>query len=315
MNQRRYLVEILGLYALVGIVGLLFNSGDWAFLGVSLHPYIVIAAVEAVLYGISQAMLASLLGVVLYSVQMSTQDGAGGNHAMILFGIVFTGLVLGLTQEARNRQTRELRSELEETRREQERLRQRVSVLNTANEELNNRILGEEITAQSFSELARKLSVLETDDIYPALCELVQEYLSADEASYYVLNGKSLELKAQTGWESVPKEAQSIKEGDGLLWTAIKEKKTITALDKDVPDEARQRDPSRRYSRMICSPVFHPQTREPIGLLSVDRMPFSRFHGSSVKVLDVLARWAGDSLHNAQLFQELRERAKETSDA
>ena len=312
MNQRRYLVEILGLYGLVGIVGLLFNAGDWAFLGVSLHPYIVIAAVEAVLYGVSQAMMASLLGVVLYSIQMTVYGSTPGNHAMILFGMVFTGLVLGLTQEGRNRQMRELRSELEETRREQERLRQRVTILNTANEELNNRILGEEITVQSFSELARRLSVLETDDIYPALCDLIQEYLNATESSYYALNGKHLELKAQKGWESVPEEAKKIKEGDGLLWTAIKEKKTVTALDKDVPDEELHRDPTRRYSRMICAPVFHPDTKKPIGLLSVDRMPFSRFHGSSVKVLDVLARWAGDSLHNARLFEELRERAKET---
>lgn len=310
MTKRRYALEIAGLYLLVAVIGFVFRDGDWAFTGALLHPYLAIVAVEAVQYGLSQSMIAAVTGCVLYLVRLQSLSGdTGTGHAWILFGIMATGLVLGLTQESRNRKMREVRSELEDARKDQERLRQRVNVLTAANEELNERILGEVTTVQSFSEIARRLSVLEEEDLYPSVCELVQDYLQAREASYYKLEGDTLVMQAEKGWGEVPEEARRVKKGDGMLWAAVNSKEPVTAMDLEVPTPGAQNDPSRRYSRLICAPVLHPDTHEAIGVLSVDKMPFSRFHGSSIKVLGVLARWAGDSLHNARLFEELREKA------
>ena len=310
MTRKRYVLEILGLYLLVAILGMVFKGGDWAFTGVLFHPYLVIVAVEAVQYGLAQSMVAAFVGCLLYLIRLQSVGATqGGGHLWILFAILATGLVLGLTQESRNRKMRELRSELEEARKDQERLRQRVSVLSSANEELNDRILGEESTVTSFSEIARRLSVLDEKDLYPAICDLVVDYLQADQTSYYELSKDKLIMKAQKGWGTVAEEAVVISKGKGMLWNAVKAGEPITPMDLEIPPGAAQWDPSRSFSRLICAPVLHPETHEPIGVLSVDHMPFSRFHGTSIKVLGVIARWAGDSLHNAKLFEELRAKA------
>ena len=311
MTTRRYVLEIAALYLLVGVIGVVFNGGNWAFVGVLLHPYLAIVAVEAVQYGLTQSMIAALMSCILYGVCLrTTAAGVVGNHYAVLFGFLATGLVLGLTQESRNRKIKDLRAELDETKKDHERLRQRVSVLSTANDELNERILGEVTTVQSFSEIARRLSVLEERDLYPSICDLVRDYLHADEASYYVLEGEKLVMKAQKGWPSVPEQAAVIPKGDDLLWAAISSGQPVTPMDQDPSAIEIKGDPSRRHTRLICAPVLHPETGQPIGVLSVDRLPFSRFHGTSIKVLGVIARWAGDSLHNAQLFDELRAKVR-----
>ncbi|MGE0488253.1 MAG: GAF domain-containing protein [Vulcanimicrobiota bacterium] len=302
MNRLHYAWETFILYGLVCLVGKIFNGGNWAFVGSAFHPFILIIALEAVQYGLHQALFAALVGVILYLLAAGQMAG----HAGILFSMAVTALLLGLTQEARNRQLRETRSELEEVRTDQERLRQRISVLTAANAELNERILGEVNTVQSFSEIARRLSVLERDDLYPAVCQLIRDYLQATEASFYDLQDGALVMRAESGWAKVPKEAQKLTDGEGLLWEAVRQKRPVTAMELEIPAKADAADPARRYGRLIAAPVLHPDTKEPIGVVSVDRMPFSRFHGASVKILGVVARWAGDSLYNAALFEQLR---------
>jgi hypothetical protein len=310
MTKRRFALELAAIYCLLALLGGIFNGGNWAFVGVSLHPYLAVVAVEAVQYGLLQSMLAAGTGCLLYGLCLKTTAAAGpGNHLAILFGILATGLLLGLTQESRNKKLRALLAQLEEAKKDQERLRQRVSVLSAANDELNERILGEVTTVQSFSEIARRLSVLDEQDLYPAICELVRDYLQADEASYYALEGDYLVMKAQQGWSCVPEEASKIPRGDDLLWAALQSGHPVTPVDRGASPLESPGDPSRRHTRLICAPVLHPRTHQPIGVLSVDRLPFSKFHGSSIKVLGVIARWAGDSLHNASLFEQLRSEA------
>lgn len=306
MTKRRYALEISALYLIIGVVGAVFNDGNWAFVGARLHPYLAVVAIEAVQYGLAQSMVAAGFGCVLYGICLKTAaSGVAGDHYVTLFGLLATGLILGLTQESRNRKMRELRAELDETKKDQERLRQRVSVLSSANDELNDRILGEVTTVQSFSEIARRLSVLDESDLYPAICDLVRDYLSADEASYYALVDDKLVMKAQKGWSSVPEGATTVSKGDDLLWRAIRAGHAVTPVDESNGSTMTK----GRHTRLICAPVLHPKTQQPIGVVSVDRLPFSKFHGASIKVLGVIARWAGDSLHNANLFHELRSKA------
>ena len=296
--------EIVLFFAIACIFGYVLNGGNWAFVGSQLHPFLVVIAFHAISHGLTEALLATVIAVVLYFLGGATLS-EGGPHGKVIFSFVLTGVVLGLAMHTRNRQLSQTRSELEEIRNEGERLRQRLQVVNAANQKLNERILGEVSTVQSFADIARRLSVLEEKDLYPAICDLTRDFLHAQEASVYMRDGDKLVLTAQKGWDSIPKEAMALFKGKDLLWTSMEQGKAMTALDMDMPAQMDPTDLSRRYRRLMCVPITHPQTHQAVGVISVDRMPFSEFHGSSLGMLNVISKWASDSLYNASTFQEV----------
>ncbi len=307
LQRYGFVLETLLLYAVLWFFVPIFTEAhDFAYLGLMLHPYLLVIALEAIHYGRSEALFASFVGVAAYVVGMQTVgrtlDYPKSTDTVVIFTLVATGFVLGTTQQARNRQLTQARNELEELRSESERQRQRINVLTAANRELNDRVLGEVSTVQSFSELARRLSVLDEKDLTPAICELVCDYLGASESSVYLLKGQKLTLAATRGWESVPDEAATLAPGPDLLWTAVNKKTTVTARDLDAPAPEGP-DEERRYRHLICAPIINPGSGVVLGVISVDAIPFARFHSLSVKVLGVIARWAGDSFYNASLFR------------
>lgn len=307
LQRYGFVFETLILYVVLWFIGAVFTQAhDYAYLGLMLHPFLLVIVLEAIHYGRTEALFASFVGVAAY---ISGMLSAGhqlhyerSTDLVVIFTLIATGFVLGTTQQARNRQLTQARNELEELRSESERQRQRINVLTAANRELNDRVLGEVSTVQSFSELARRLSVLDEKDLAPAICELVCDYLGASESSVYLLKGQRLNLAANRGWESVPDESATLSPGPDLLWTAVNKKVTVTARDLDAPAPQGE-DEERRFRHLIAAPIINPGSGSVVGVISVDAIPFARFHSLSVKVLGVIARWAGDSFYNASLFR------------
>lgn len=308
MKRFSFVIEIACLYALIALVGYVLNDGAWSFPGMALHPFLLVIAFEASQYGLRPAMLASAVGLVLYLIGAGSP---GAQDSLPILAIVATGILLGMTQEARSRQLRETRSELDRVRNEQERFRQRIHVLTEANNELNERILGEVNTVSSFSEIARRLSVLDRQDLYPAICELVNDYISASRSSVYSLVGNQLELKAAKGFVVVPEELKHINDPKSLAMVAIQEKKTMSALDLMRTNGAKGALTEGQHAILMAAPIINENTGQVTGVVCVNNMPFSRFHEASKKILGVVARWAGDSLYNAELFERLRVKASQ----
>lgn len=300
--------SVLGTFIVLMLFGLAL-AHNFAFIGTPLHPFLLAIAAAAIGYGLIEALFAFVVAVAIYFLGLLVYQGEilpkADPHVYILFSFVVTAVVLGMVQNSRFRQLLQTRSELEEVRNESERLRQRLQVVNTANQKLNERILGEVTTVQSFADIARRISVLEEKDLYPALCDLVADFVHAQEASVYMLQGDRLILKAEKGWESVPQDARTLLRDKDLLWTALDQRKVVTPLDLEKMPGQTGVDAARRHRRLICAPIYHPQSGEAMGVISVDRLPFAHLHGHTLGMLGVIAKWAGDSLFNASSFQEL----------
>lgn len=302
--------SILGTFAVLMFFGWLFKH-DFAFTNQLLHPYLLAIGAAAIGYGLIEALFATVIAVGLYSLSLRMLGetgplvGSGKEHIYILFSFVLTAVVLGMVQNSRMRQLASTRSELEDVRNEGERLRQRLQVVNTANQKLNERILGEVTTVQSFADIARRLSVLEEKDLYPAICDLVGDFAHAEECSIYMVNSDRLVLMAERGWKEVAPEARALEHGSDLLWSSVDQRRLLTPLDLDKTMLVSGRDPSRRHSRLIAAPILHPQTGAVTGVISVEKIPFAHLHGNTLSMLGVISKWAGDSLHNANSFGQL----------
>ncbi|MBX3172326.1 MAG: GAF domain-containing protein [Candidatus Eremiobacteraeota bacterium] len=300
--------SILGSFLVMCLFGVAL-AHNFAFIGYKLHPFLLCIAAAAIGYGLIEALFAFVAAVAIYFLGLLVYHHnllpAAEPHVYIIFSFAATAVVLGVVQNSRFHQLLQARSELEEVRNEGERLRQRLQVVQTANQKLNERILGEVTTVQSFAEIARRLSVLEEKDLYPALCDLMVDFVHAQEASVYMLQGDCLTLMAEKGWESVPQEARALVRDRDLLWTALDQRRVMTPLDLEKILRQTPLDPSRRNRRLICAPIFHPQSGEAIGVLSVDRLPFAHLHGNTLGMLGVIAKWGGESLYNATSYQEL----------
>lgn len=309
MKRLAFVYEIAILYALVALIGFFFNHGDWSFSGVALHPFLFVIAIEASQYGLRPALLSAFVGVGLYIIGAR---GLGGDDMLPILAMLVTGILLGMVQEARNKQLREARQELDRSRTEQDRLRQRIQVLTEANNELNERILGEVKTVSSFSEIARRLSVLDRNDLYGAICDLINDYLSATRSTVYEKRGDELSLKAAKGYVVVPEELKSIQDKNSVAWKAIEQKAPLSALDVlKQSDGKRATLKEGQFPILMAAPIYDEASQEIKGVVCVNNLPFSKFHGASTKILGVVARWAGDSLYNAELVENLRHKASQ----
>ena len=302
-----FVYEIAALYALIAAVGYFFNGGAWSFPGAALHPFLLVIAIEASQHGLRPSLLSTFVGIGLYIVGAG---GLGTSDSLPILAMLTTGILLGMVQEARNKQLREARQELDRARTEQERLRQRIQILTEANNELNERILGEVKTVSSFSEIARRLSVLDSKDLYPAICDLVNDYLSATRSTVYTVADQELLVRAAKGYVVIPEDLKRITDQSSLAWRAVKEKRPMSALDLLRENEnGRSAMKEGEHPILIAAPIIEEGSQDVRGVVCVNNLPFSKFHGASTKILGVVARWAGDSLYNAELVEQLRRKA------
>ena len=66
-----------------------------------------------------------------------------------------------------------------------------------------------------------------------------------------------------------------------------------------------------QFPILLAAPIMEEETKEVRGVVCVNNLPFSKFHGASTKILGVVARWAGDSLYNAEIVEQLRQKASQ----
>lgn len=153
--------------------------------------------------------------------------------------------------------------------------------------------------------------MLERRDLFPAICELVNDYLSATRSSVYSLAGTELELKAARGFAVVPDSLKAITDKESLAWIAVTEKATMSALDllSRQPTGKLAKLREGEFPILLAAPIIDEATGLVTGVVCVNNLPFAKFHGASKKILGVIARWAGDALHNAAIVERLREQA------
>ncbi|MFA5506783.1 MAG: GAF domain-containing protein [Vulcanimicrobiota bacterium] len=306
MPKRIQVLEILAIYAVIGLFGWQYNAGDWAFIGVTFHPYLAVIIIVGSLRGSSQSLTltSSLLATLLYLIGLMQIPVPPSLSGLPILAFVITGVVLGLGQRASRRKLQAFRFHLKESFLSRDQLRRSVGALECTNETLNHQVQGQLVTPYSFSEIARRLSLLDERDLYQEMCTAVCEYIHAEVASFYLLteDGNFKEV-ARMGSRNHPFPVADKTEEQPLVKLAQTTRAAVTRLDLGI----HAMDKSTAKKCLMCAPLLHKQTGATMGVLCVDKMPFARFNNVSKRSLRALADFSAGALANARERRALRE--------
>ncbi|WP_432736735.1 GAF domain-containing protein [Maridesulfovibrio sp. FT414] len=303
-NLSRYFEVVLGL-AGVTAINLVFWRSDPGFLNVSPHPFWIVILLTAVRYGFSGGVFSGGLSalILLAFKALSIPDLAVADFKTlsmwgkpILFFVV--GTVIG---EMRQMQIKEYNDvcEARDTYKDAfEKIKVKLDILSEAKQEVDTRILSQESTLGTLYEAAQGLRTLSIDSIYPAVLEILRDFMEVEECSIYLLEGNEFRLDTaiRHGRGYLP---EVVPVGEGLMSLAASRKKAVSI--RDVASNE-----SMPGGIIISAPILADNQRHVVGVLNVEKMPFLKFTSDSVRVAGLVADWCGSSVENATVFAETK---------
>ncbi len=302
----RILMEIMLGLALISLVNMLFFRQTPGFLGVSPHPYWLVAAFIPVRYGFAAGVAAGLASGLLYVgfALWETPDISLMDMRRVAFwgapvAFVLGGALLGEIRQSQREVAGRLRDELHNARRAGAQLQRRHAALVAAKEEVDARLSLQSRTLATLYEGAQALRSLDESAICPAALDLLHDYVGATRSSIYLLEGEALALAAWKGGGAPPPAFASHREG--TMAAAVRHGRTQSLNVALYADR-------RRDDILVSAPIRHGVTGAVLGVMNVEDAPFLKFNQMNVELTSLLADWCGASLANAREHQAARAR-------
>ncbi len=302
----KYFEVLIGLIGITAI-NLIFWRSDPGFVNVSPHPYWLIVLFTAARYGFAggafAGSVAALLLIVFNSLAIPELELADFKTLSmwgkpVLFFLV--GIVLGETRQMQIKEYNEVCEARDAFKDAFNKIKVKFDILSEAKQEVDTKILSQESTLGTLYEAAQGLRTLSIDSIYPAVLEILRDFMEVEECSIYLLEGTDFRLDTaiRHGKDFLP---EVIPLGEDLMSLAASRRKAVSI--RDVADFD-----SMPGGVLISAPILADNQRHVIGVLNVEKMPFLKFTSDSVRVAGLVADWCGSSVENATVFAETKDK-------
>jgi len=179
-----------------------------------------------------------------------------------------------------------------------EKTKVKFDVLSEAKQEVDTKILSQESTLGTLYEAAQGLRTLSIDSIYPAVLEILREFMEVEDCSIYLLEGTEFKLDTaiRHGKSFLP---ETVPINESLMGIAASQKRAVSIRDVASTE-------SMPGGLIISAPILADNQRHIVGVLNVEKMPFLKFTSDSVRVAGLVADWCGSSVENATVFAETK---------
>ena len=312
--KKTAVLEIIVGYAALTVINFFFFRQNMGFVDIDPHPYWIIILPLAARYGLRAGFWSALAGGLLefaLSRGRGFQEGVFGNlelgvvNDLLLFLCV--GLLLGEIREVQRRRHLDLKSRYEETKESLATLKTHYTALVQAKQELDASVISQEQTLSTLFEAAKGLRSLEIDAIYPAILKLLEKYVAVQAASLYVMKDDSLVLQAASG-ESNLARTERVAPDRGMMGLAVQSKR-LTSINKLRVEGGGEE--VLKEGILVSVPIMSTGDRV-TGVINIEKMPFIKFNPLSLRMIAVIAEWAGTAIENAKVYSEAK--AKSISD-
>lgn len=300
----KYFEALLGLVFLTAI-NLVFWRSDPGFINVSPHPFWIVILLSSCRYGFRTGFFAGFVSGLIFLLfkLLSIPDVSIADFkSLSLWGkpmlFFMIGVILGEIRQLQIRDYNEV-CEVRDTYKDAfEKIKVKFDILSEAKQEVDSKILSQESTLGTLYEAAQGLRTLSIGSIYPAVLEILRDFMDVEECSIYLLEGSDFRLDTaiRHGKGYLP---DVVSHEDGLMGLAASSKKTVSI--RDVADTA-----DMSGGILISAPILADNHRHVVGVLNVEKMPFLKFTSDSVRVAGLVADWCGSSVENATIFAETK---------
>ncbi|MBI4404443.1 MAG: GAF domain-containing protein [Deltaproteobacteria bacterium] len=295
-------IKVLSLVMAALCLLVLASPKNPAYLGVTTHPYLILAVISGALLGLRSSFLATLLIAGMYvffligTADPKTTESILNLQTLTLpFAIVLLPSFLG---ELTDRLRRFLKQAAERNN-QQGKLVNQLEKINTQLQNDKSRceahISSQTQTFTRVFEYAQVLESTDTDEICSALVELICDQLDEDNAYIYILENKALTRKAFRDRnadilsETIPEE----------LWM----KNPLVRLAMENKEVTRAQDIARRGWALsgeqgVAAPLLT-TSDQIIGVILIRRLDFFKYVPATFATLHALGRWGGMCLARA----------------
>ncbi len=316
-SKRNYLIinsEIIeGLFGLlvITVINVLAFKNQLGFLDVDPHPYWIVVLAIAVRYGFSAGFWTGIMAAITFLMMAKINgtplpvfDQAAEIDVMILPVLfVIVGIILGDIRETQKNEFEKIEKEYAEIIISFENLSVRYKALNTAKQEIDSRIISQEHTISTLYKAAHGLKSLDEKDIYPAMIKLLTEFISVEACSVYLLSKNQLKLEDSYEKNETIKRSEVVSPDEGMMGTVVSTK-DLVSLNQFISSEDFVKMGS---SGIIMSAPLLNKSHQILGILNIEHLPFAKFNPQTVRMVSLIADWAGVAMENARKFKDTKE--------
>lgn len=293
----------IGLFLSAALVfDYLFRDGT-RFWAVSPHPFWAIVMLVSVQYGTSGGLLAVALSTVALLVGNVPAQGLDQDYYAYLSSIVGVPLAWGTAAlvfgELRRRQLVEeatLLTELAEARRREDQLARAYGNVSQVNQRLESRVAAQLRTVFTIFHAAQAVERLKTGSVLMGAEDMVNELLSPNKFSFFVLNRNVLEAVYAHGWESGDGFQRRIGNESDIFQALVGQRRFLCVAD--AGDEA-----VLGGEGVLAGPVIHGDTEEVLGVLKIEQMGFLELHVATIENFRLICEWVGAAYARAQEYE------------
>jgi len=293
-------ILIFALGSLLFIINILFFPNIPGYIGITPNPYWIVILPTATGFGFRAGVLAGLscsvlaIGTVGHEMQLKNawdfillfkRSEIFGQFLLFVGG----GCIIGEVREVKNRKYREITMEYEDLNDGYAQLTKAYDQLSEVNKEVDTRVTGTETTLLKLYQAEKSLKSLRERDIYPAMIEILKNFISVEACSIYRLHNNQLQMTARLNDNNA--RIQKRRSGFSVMKKAIKTKETISFFNHP--------------GIIICAP-FMDANNEVIGLINIEKVPKLKLNPQTIRMTTLIAQQCAAAIQSASAYEETK---------
>ncbi len=302
------IAEALGGALCLTLLGLVIHS-HWGLLDVQPHPFWILVIAIALRYGPTPGYVAACVASVCYAFFVWVGPGLRVESPSLRdmaqpFFLLVGGMLVSELVRSQSHYLATMRQRRDDTAAALHDLTQRQQTLDKAYAELEKRLVTQPTSQIALYGVAKRLNVLDTQDVYAAIPTVVAEVFEAEACAVYEWREGRLELRVGEP-SHFPERKDTWDLETGLIGRAFRDARVISIRERLLHEGggAIEEEPA-----MMAGPLLD-RERRPVGVVVVERLPFLKLNTASLRLFESYLDWFSASLANAEVYQEALHRA------